>query len=443
MAERPDAPIVQLRPLPLMERRAVGGPIPSGLLAAYTGAALAAWIAATGVLVAAAGDLARGAFDDGSVLLAVHLTAALALPLGVAGASFHLLPVMLRNDLVSVRALWVALPLLAGGGLVAGGLARGPSSVVWIGAGAVACGLAIIGAELGALVVRAPAERTLIASRFGVGLSLSHAALAFAAGSLIFDRDGAFWGVAYDRWLLVHLHLALLGWIALLVLTVGRNLAPMLAQAPAAPRRRAPVDELVLVAGLWLLLTGLAADLRTLTLVGGALVAATVARFGALLARTARSRRAALDAPLGHLLAGGAFLAQAIVLGLVAASGGGSVRRVEGYVVFLLLGWAGGVVVGHLGKLLSLSIWVWWPPGPRPKQGALYPRRLALAETVTFAAGVELLALSVLFGRAGPARAGAVLVCVSAVLAAAVAAVVWSRRPRQVSAARSASTTRS
>lgn len=419
-----------VRPLPLTERRAVGGPIPAGLLAAYAGGALAAWIAATAVLVAAADDLARGAFYDGSVLLAVHFAAALALPLGVAGASFHLLPVMLRNDLASVRALWLALPLLAGGGLVAGGLAQGSSPLLWIGAAAVACGLAIVGAELGLLVIRAPGDRMLITSRVGVGLSLLHAAFALAAGSLIFERRGSFWGVPYDRWLLVHLHLALVGWIALLIVTVGRNLAPMLAQAPAAPRRRAPIDELVVVAGLWLLLIGLAADIRAVSLVGGAVIAATIARFGVLLVRTARARRAPLDAPLGHLVTGAAFLAQAAVLGFVAAAGGGSVRRVEGYVVFLLFGWAAGVVVGHLGKLLSLSLWVWWPPGPRPKQAALYPRRLALVETIVFAVGLELLALSVVFGHPAPARAGAVLLCGSAVLAAAVAAVVWSRRPR-------------
>jgi hypothetical protein len=105
-------------------------------------------------------------------------------------------------------------------------------------------------------------------------------------------------------------------------------------------------------------------------------------------------------------------------------------RLLVAYVVLLLLGWAGGVVIGHAGKLLALSLWVWWPPGPRPKQAALYPRRLALVETTAFAVGLELLALSVGFGRPGPARVGAALVCASAVLAAAVAVVVWSRRSR-------------
>jgi hypothetical protein len=429
MAERPESPVVQLRSLPMMDKRAVGGPIPAAMLAAFVAAALAAWIAGTAVLVVAADDLARGAFYDRAVLLAVHLIAAGALPLGVVGASFHLLPVMLRNDLVSVRALWAALPLLLGGVVVAAGLARWSSPLLWVGVTAVGGGLAIVVGELVVLLRRAPGDRMLIASRAGVGLSLLHAVLALALGALAFDLHRSFWSVPYDRWLLVHLHLALVGWIALLVVTVGRNLAPMLAQAPAAPRRPWPVDELALVAGLWVLAVGLAGDVRAVTLLGGAIVVATLARFGALLVRTLRSKRAPIDAPLGHLLAGAAFLAQAAVVGFVTAAGGGNARSAEAYVVFLLVGWAGGVVVGHLPKLLSLSVWVWWPPGPRPKQGQLYPRALALAETVAFAAGVEVLALSVLTGHATPARVGAAVVCVSAVLAAATAAVAWSRRP--------------
>jgi hypothetical protein len=297
-----------------------------------------------------------------------------------------------------------------------------------VGAAAVGCGLAIIAGELGALLARAPGDRMLIASRAGVGLSLLHAVLALVVGALVFDLHRSFWGVEYVRWLLVHLHVALVGWIALLVVTVGRNLAPMLAQAPAAPKRRLPVDELALVGGLWVLVVGLAVDVRAVTLIGGAIVVLTLARFGVLMLRTFRSKRAPLDAPLGHLLAGAAFLAQAAIVGFVAAAGGGNVRWVEAYVVFLLVGWAGGVVVGHLGKLLSLSLWVWWPPGPRPKQAELYPRRLALAETVAFVAGLELLALSVLTGHAGPARAGAAIVFASAVLAAATSAVAWGRR---------------
>lgn len=420
--------LVTLRPLPLMERRAVGGPVSRRLLATYFLVSLACWLAATATAVVAAGDVAAGRPLAPAPLLAVHLIALGVLPFAVSGASFHLLPVMLRNDLPSQRALWAALPLLAGGILVASGLGRDAGPVVWAGAAMVTGGLTIVLAEVLTLVARAPSGRTLIASRLGVALSCMHVVAALVLGAIIFSRDAPFTWMSYERWLLIHLHLALLGWIALLILTVGRNLAPMLAQAPAAPPRAWPVEELGLVAGLWLLLAGIGTGERAVTLAGGALVILAIGHFAALTARTALTRRGPFEAPLAHLVVGGFFLAQAAGFGIAAAAGADGTRMVSGYVVFLLVGWAGGVVVGHVGKLLSLSLWVWWPPGPRPKQAALYPRRLGLAEAVAFAAGVECLALGVVIGSVALARAGAVVLCASAVATAAGAALTWRRR---------------
>ena len=72
-------------------------------------------------------------------------------------------------------------------------------------------------------------------------------------------------------------------------------------------------------------------------------------------------------------------------------------RRAAVVCVLLVgIGWATGVILGHLGKLVSLSGWGAWPPGPRPKQADLYPRRGWQVEVVLFAVGVELLALGVL-----------------------------------------------
>ena len=78
--------------------------------------------------------------------------------------------------------------------------------------------------------------------------------------------------------------------------------------------------------------------------------------------------------------------------------------------------------------MFSLSLWVWWPPGPRPKQAALYPRRVWLAEAVAFSTGVELLAVAALVGSVGTARAGGAALVVAASLAAAGAALTWRRR---------------
>lgn len=432
--EKPQGPqdaFIGLRPLPLTNKRAVGGPVSRTLLAAYFAGAGLCWLAATIATIFAADDLAKAQPLATAPVLAVHLLALGALPLAVSGASFHLLPVMLRNDLPSQRALWVALPLLAGGILVASGVGSGAETRVWIGATAVSSGLAIVLWEVGTLIVRAPRGRTLITSRAGVALACLHVVAALVLGAVIFDQDRPFAGIGYERWLLIHLHLALVGWIALLILTVGRNLAPMLALAPAAPPRRWPIHELVLVLGLWLLLAGLASSSRAVTVAGALVIALAVGRFAAFVLRILKTRRGRLEAPLAHLAVGAFFLLQAIGLGLVAALDPNRHRFAVAYVVLLLLGWAGGVVIGHMTKLLSLSLWVWWPPGPRPKQAALYPRALGLAETVAFLAGVEVLVGGILAASPWVARGGAVLVCVSAVLTVAGMTATWARRARE------------
>ena len=251
-------------PLPLTDARAVGGPVALRLLAAYFAVALAGLVAAAVALVVAAPDLAAGDPGAAAPLLAVHLLALGFLPPAVSGGAFHLLPVMLRNNLRSERRLWLALPLLAAGGwLVAPGIAYTVPALLWPGATLLSAGLALVLAELGGLVVRAPRGRMLVASRAGVALSLFHAVCALVLGAVVFAHgDATVLGVTHGRWLLIHLHVAVLGWLALLILTVGRTLGPMLALAPAAPARRFPVDELALTLGLWLLAAGIAADRR-------------------------------------------------------------------------------------------------------------------------------------------------------------------------------------
>lgn len=417
--------------------RAVGGPVRLSLLASYVAVSLVGWLAAAIALVAATPDLAAGIPLAQPVLLAVHLVALGFLPIAVAAGTFHLLPVMLRNDLRSPRRLWLALPLLAvGGWLIAPGVAYGREGLLWPGTALLTAGLALVLLELGGLVVRAPRGRMLVVSRLGVGLSLFHAVGALTLGAVVF-RHGylPLWGVSHERWLLIHLHVAILGWLALLILTVGRTLGPMLALAPAAPTRTLPVEELALTLGLWVLAVGIAID-RTVAFVGAALVLFALVRFGTLLVRIARTRRSEPEGPLIHLLAGAAFLAQAAVLGLTVL--GGALRTwhaLTAYVLLLLLGWAAGVTVGHLPKLLSLSIWVWWPPGPRPKQTALYPRRLAQVEAVAFALGVQVLATASYFGSPLAARAGAVVVAASALLAVVATTWVWQQRWQQRSRA--------
>jgi hypothetical protein len=431
VAEQPLQPL--RRRVTLQDARAVGGPVALPLLAAYFGLSLLGWLAAAATLIAAAPDLAAGDVGAPEPVLAVHLLALGFLPLAVSGGSFHLLPVMLRNPLRSERRLTVALPLLAlGAWLVAPGVAYEIPAVLWPGAALLSAGFVLVLVELGGLVARAPRGRMLVASRTGVSLSLFHALAALTLGAIVFDHgDASMLGVSHGRWLLVHLHLAALGWLALLILAVGRTLGPMLARAPAAPVRRLPLEEVMLTLGLWLLVVGIAADTNPVAYAGGALVVVSLGRFGTLIVRVGRTRRIEPEGPLLHLLAGALFLAQAAVLGFALLAGAGPQQRgLAAYVLLLLLGWAAGATLGHLPKLLSLSIWVWWPPGPRPKQEALYPRRLAQLEATVFTLGVEVTAIGIYTGSTAVTRVGAVLVAAAALLTAAVVASIGQRRSR-------------
>ena len=410
----------------------VGRPAPAALVATYFVAALLAWLAATIAIVAAAPQLADAGVASPEVLLAVHLVGLGFLPLAVTGAVLHVLPTLLRNDASPFRG-WVALPLLGAGPILAFGIANDHEPVTWIAAAAETTGFAVVVWEIVTLVVRAPHDRMLLASRIGILLSTFNAAAALAVGAALADRGfRPLLGIPHDRAIGIHLNLAVLGWLTLLIVTVGRTLTPMLSLAPAAPRRRIPLEELVLTGGLWLLVAGLALGARAPMIVGALLVLATIAVFAVLTARIGRQHRMdGLEGPLTHVVTGMFFLGQAAILGIGMLVGlEASPARLTAYVVALLVGWAGGVTLGHLGKLLSLSAWAWWPPGPRPKQAALYPRRVWLAEAIVFAVGIELLVNGVLASSEPTVLlAGLLLVGAAATALGAAVLTVCAGRP--------------
>jgi len=189
----------------------------------------------------------------------------------------------------------------------------------------------------------------LLASRFGVAASTFHAGAALVVGAALADRGWRpLFGIPHDRVIAIHLHLAVIGWLTLLIVTVGRTLTPMLSLAPAEPRRRLPVEELVLTAGLWLLLLGLALGWRVASAVGALLVLGAVVAFAVLTARIGRRHRLdGLEGPLTHVVTGVFFLLQATILGLGMVFGlDPTPARLMGYVTALLLGWAAGVTGG-------------------------------------------------------------------------------------------------
>lgn len=409
------------RPSPAVH---TGAPVPFGIVLPAYLAALAGWLAATLVLVVATPALVDGAIATTDVVLATHLVALVLFPFGVAAALVQLLPMLLRNDLSPGIHIRAALILIAAGAPLAAAIAFGAYGLVAILATLLAAGLILVLAEVVLLIRRAPRGRLIIVSRPAVALAGAHAALAFALGAVAAaDRGPDPLGIPYERLLLAHLSVALVGWLTVLVAVIGRTLVPMLGLGVAPPRRRVPVAELTIVAGLWLYVAGLVFS-KSVLLAGGILVAAAgVVPVGRLFVRTALTGRIGVrEGPAAHAAVGFVSLCQAALLGLVAAAGAIDERRAAiGAVVFLGLGWAAGMIVGHLGKLVSLAAWGSWPPGPRPRQAELYPRLPWQVEVVLFAPAVELLGAGIVLESDTAARAGAVLL-VGAALAAIVGA---------------------
>ena len=418
-----DSRLESVRRLPLVQ---TGAPVPfRTVMPAYV-AALAGWLAASIVLVIATPALVDGAIATAEVVLAAHLVALVLFPFGVAAAVMQLLPMLLRNDLSSGTRVRIALILIAAGAPLAFAIAEDANGFVAILAALLAVGLALVVVEVTLLIRRAPQGRLIIVNRPAVALAGSNALLAFALGAAAAaDRGPNPLGIPYERLLLAHLSIALVGWLTVLIAAIGRTLVPMLGLGPAPVRRRVPVAELMIVAGLWLYLAGVILEKPAMFASGIVVAVAGVVPVGLLFARTAlRGRIGVREGPGAHAAAGLVFLLQAALLGLLAAAGSIDGRRAAiGAVVFLGLGWAAGMIVGHIGKLVSLAAWGSWPPGPRPRQSELYARLPWQFEAVLFTAAVELLGAGIVVESDTAARAGALLL-VGAALAAAIGAIL-------------------
>jgi hypothetical protein len=398
----------------------VGAPASFRLVASCLVASLVCWLLAALALLRAGRDLAAGWFVAPDVLLAVHLVALGYLPLAVAGAALHVLPTLLRSRGRAYRG-WIGLVGLCAGPFLAVGIARHRAGLVWPAAALVTVAAVALLSEIAVLVLRAPRSRMLLASRFGVATSGLHALLAFLLGPVLFLHGWRPWlGIPHERLIAIHVHLAIIGWLTLLIVAVGRTLGPMLALAPSEPVRRLPFEEIGLTAGLWLAVAGLALGSDALVVVGYAGIVLAVSRFGrVVLGAARRNRLRALEGPIVHFLAGLAFLVQAAAVAGIMLVRSTSPRLLTAYVLLVLLGWGAGVTLGHVGKLLSLSAWTWWPPGPRPKQASFYARHTWLASAVGFAVGTQLLVVATLTGVTSVAWAGGVALVGSALAALA------------------------
>jgi len=228
-----------------------------------------------------------------------------------------------------------------------------------------------------------------------------------------------------------HVQLALLGWVAPMILAVSARVYPMFFLAPAPRQWHSFLQLWGLAAGVPAVVLGLL-GVPGLLIAGALAVAVAAGAHATWMCEMVWARkRPGLDPGLRFVLTATAFLAPAAVLGVAMAADRLSGPRVAvAYAVVTLGGWVSLTIAGMLLKIVPFLVWfhVYSPRAGREPVPTLaqlsWPRVERLAH-VLLTGGVVLLAVAVLVGKATWIRAaGAVLALGALAFAAALSRVL-------------------
>jgi hypothetical protein len=327
--------------------------------------------------------------------------------LAIMGASYQLVPIVLERPLWSTRLARWQLPVLVAGvaGMVGHFWLARWNGLAWA-AGLVALGILSHGVNVGRSLRGLPrwtaTTRAFAGALAGLGLA-ALLGLTLAANRL--------WPVlAVDPLAVVHahFHVALLGWVAPMIVGVATRVYPMFLLAPE-PSAGATTAQL---AGLGVGALGIGAGLLGAPLLGlaGALAAAAaLAGHAAWVVRMVRARRRPrLDWGLRFVLTGTACLVPAGLLGLGLAAGlVQGPRAALAYAILALGGWVSLTIVGMLLKIAPFLVWyrAYGPHVGRQPVPSLAQLSSARAEAVAYGClvgGVGALAPAIGLGAPWP-----------------------------------------
>jgi hypothetical protein len=400
---------------------AAAAPFP--LTASHFGAALGFFVLGAFGLVLVAPDLAAGRYLMPQVVAVTHLFTLGWITTSIMGALYQLFPVVLGTSLRSPRVGYASLLLYAPGLLLfTAGMLGGGTTLTLAGAITFSSGLLLFLGNVAATMRRTrPRELTwwtLTAAFVFLGVTI------VLGMSLAGNMRWAWLGADRLRALGVHMHVALGGWVLLVVIGVGRRLLPMFLLSPGGKvRMGAAAAGLVAAGAATLTLFHHAAGAwvawsAALLLAGGTAVFLVQAGM-----HVRRRNRPQLDAGLRLALSGVAFLTAALPLGLSAlAAGFANARLNTAYGTAAVLGAFTLFVAGHYYKILPFLVWN-QRFAPLVGQGRTLPRvadlfsaTVAQAVFVLLAGGAAGLTAAVLAGHAPTARAAAAFFALGAVL---------------------------
>jgi len=414
-----------------MDSRAGRGPSPLLPLAYLTAATTAFLAAALGVPWLAT-ELAGHYYHPHLVAL-THTVTLGWITLSIMGASYQLIPIVLERPIWSERiARWQLGVLLLG----ASGMIAHFYLGTWPGL-ALAAGVLAIGVAMHLTNVTLSLRgftRWTFTSRM-VALGYAGLALTTTFGMLLgLNHVWSFLPGEFFPTLYAHVQLALLGWVAPMILGVGARVYPMFLLAPEPRGRLATLQFWGLLAGAPAIVAGLVIGAPILVKAGAAAAAMAGAAHVCSVIEMARHRkRPALDWGLRFMMTGAGFVPVVAALGLALALGWLSgPRAAMVYAIVAFGGWISLTVAGMMLKIVPFLVWcrVYGPRAGREPVPTLaqlsWPRAEATA-CVLLTGGVLLLAASVAAGQAARIQLAGVVLLLGALSFAAALARVMKR----------------
>jgi hypothetical protein len=385
------------------------------LAAEHFAASIAYLLAGAAGLVWIAPELAMGAYPSPHVAGVTHLFTLGWITTTIFGALAQLLPVALGAPIRSTRVGHASFFTFApGAGIFAAGIARSSLTLEHAGIGLVAVGIIL---EVGNIAASLPRAKNRDVTWGAVVIAISFLSSTLVLGViLLHNLHSGFIADARLTALATHLHVALVGWVLVMIVGVSHRLLPMFLLAHGADTRWTKRALAMLTLGVLSLGVGLVAGFTVAVWAGAALIDGGIACFiwQAYSFYRVRIRRK-IDVGMRFAMTGIVFLGLAAILGSALLVAGPAHARLA--TMYIAVGLLGGIVlyvVGFFYKIVPLLAWTArfrgrMGKGPVPTVAQLYSAKVAHVQLALMALAVVLLAGGIGAGAAHVTRCGAVL----------------------------------
>ena len=378
-------------------------------------------VAAAAGLVWIAPQLAAGDFASPRVAGVTHLFTLGWLTTTIFGALYQLMPNAMAAPIRWPRVGWASLAVFAPGvGAFALGVARGAAVAEYLGICLVALGVALTVGNVAATLPRARRRDEMWA---GIAIAITYLSAALVLGALLFHnlRTGDL-AAARVRVLATHLHVAIVGWVLVMIVGVSHRLLPMFLIARGADTRWTRRALASLAAGVPILGVGFLTHRAPVAWVGAAVLDLGIAFFLYQASCFVRARvRKRIDIGMRYAGVGVSFLALAAALGpIVLWRRPLSMRLATTYVLLGLLGGIVMFVIGLFYKIVPMLAWTARYGGQAkpnvPTIADMFSEPVARAQLVLMTGAILAIAGAILSGSSIGARIGAAAFLVGVLL---------------------------